>query len=188
MLNVDLEMILQIFADAGQIVHDLDADEWVTFAGHVDQAELVGLYRRAWVLTSASVAEGWGMTITEAAACGTPAVVSDIAGHRDALHDGRSGLLRTDDAALAANLTAVLTDATLREQLTAGALERAEAVPRQRPAAVAGGAEALRRRTDAPGEAAEAAADLGHSEQVAAARTRAHAGECQCELEGTRRD
>ena len=33
------------------------------------------------------------MTITEAGACGTPAVVSDIAGHRDALAHGVSGLL-----------------------------------------------------------------------------------------------
>ena len=34
--------------------------------------ELVDLYRRAWLLASASAREGWGMTLTEAAACGTP--------------------------------------------------------------------------------------------------------------------
>ena len=33
------------------------------------------------------------MTITEAAAAGTPAVVTRIAGHHDAVADGRSGLL-----------------------------------------------------------------------------------------------
>ncbi len=33
------------------------------------------------------------MTITEAAACGTPAVVSDVAGHADAVVDGRTGVL-----------------------------------------------------------------------------------------------
>ena len=33
------------------------------------------------------------MTITEAAACATPAVVTRIAGHTDAVVDGRSGLL-----------------------------------------------------------------------------------------------
>ena len=48
----------------------------------------VDLYRRAWVLASASAREGWGMTVTEAAACGTPAVVSDVAGHADAVVDG----------------------------------------------------------------------------------------------------
>ena len=33
------------------------------------------------------------MTMTEAAACGTPAVVTEIAGHSDAVDDGGSGLL-----------------------------------------------------------------------------------------------
>ena len=41
---------------------------------------LVDLYRRAWVLASTSAREGWGMTVTEAAACGTPAVVTRIPG------------------------------------------------------------------------------------------------------------
>ena len=48
---------------------------------------------------SASAREGWGMTLTEAAACGTPAVATRIAGHADAVRDGRSGLLADDDAA-----------------------------------------------------------------------------------------
>ena len=47
------------------------------------------------------------MTLTEAAACGTPAVASDIAGHRDAVVDGQSGLLAADVDALAAALRRV---------------------------------------------------------------------------------
>ncbi len=49
--------------------------------------------RRAWVVASSSAREGWGLTLTEAAACGTPAVATRIAGHADAVRDGRSGLL-----------------------------------------------------------------------------------------------
>ena len=45
----------------------------------------------AWVVASSSVREGWGMTLTEAAACGTPAVATRIAGHVDAVDDGVSG-------------------------------------------------------------------------------------------------
>src|SRR5262249_451646 len=63
------------------LVERLDASEWVSLPGHVSDTELVDLYRRAWLVASASAAEGWGMTITEAAACGTPAVVTDIGGH-----------------------------------------------------------------------------------------------------------
>ena len=58
--------------------------------------ELVSWYRRAWVVASSSQREGWGMTLTEAAACGTPAVATAIAGHADAVVDGESGLLVDD--------------------------------------------------------------------------------------------
>ncbi len=69
------------------------ADEWIELPGHMDDDELLALYRRAWVLASTSQREGWGMTVSEAAACGTPAVVSRIAGHVDAVEDGVSGLV-----------------------------------------------------------------------------------------------
>ena len=90
--------------------------------GFVSEADKIDWYRRAWVLASSSAHEGWGMTVTEAAACGTPAVATDIAGHRDAVADGSSGLLVEADG-IADALTRVLTDSALREKLTAGALE-----------------------------------------------------------------
>ena len=46
--------------------------------------------------------EGWGMTITEAAACGTPAVATRIAGHTDAIVDGAPACSSTTPAQLAA--------------------------------------------------------------------------------------
>ncbi len=61
--------------------------------GHVSDEELLDLYRSAWVVASASAREGWGMTITEAGACGTPAVATRIAGHTDAVVHEHSGLL-----------------------------------------------------------------------------------------------
>jgi glycosyltransferase involved in cell wall biosynthesis len=104
---------------------DADAEDWLHLAGRVDDDTLLELYRRSWVLTSASAREGWGMTITEAAACGTPAVVTDIAGHRDAVLDGHSGLLVAGPHQLIGALERVLTDPGLRAELGAGALARA---------------------------------------------------------------
>lgn len=101
------------------------ASEWITLAGHVSDAELVELYQRAWVLTSASEREGWGMTITEAAACGTPAVVTRISGHTDAVVDRRTGLLADTIDELAAGMITVCTDDTLRSAMSAAALEHA---------------------------------------------------------------
>jgi len=72
--------------------------------GRVDDEELLSWYRRAWVVASSSQREGWGMTLTEAAACGTPAVATAIAGHADAVLDGESGLLVEDPAELSVAL------------------------------------------------------------------------------------
>ncbi|MBK5224649.1 MAG: glycosyltransferase family 4 protein [Acidimicrobiia bacterium] len=109
-----------------QLVDDLDATSWVTFAGQVDDDTLVELYQRAWVVASTSAREGWGMTITEAAACGTPAVATDISGHRDALDHGVTGLLGSADGTIRGELEKVLGDDELRAKLAANARNRAE--------------------------------------------------------------
>ncbi len=101
------------------------ADGWIALPGFVTDDELVGLYRRAWVLASTSLREGWGMTVTEAGACGTPAVATRIGGHEDAVHDGRSGLLAQTRDDLVRGIDAVLRDDVLRRRLGVGAVEHA---------------------------------------------------------------
>ncbi len=134
----DLELVIvgkgEQHEHLAQLIRDRDADDWIRMVGFLEDRELVQLYRRAWVLTSASVAEGWGMTITEAAACGTPAVVSDVPGHRDAVLDGTSGLLASDKRDLADALTRVIGDPDLRGRLRRGALERAASLTWDRTA------------------------------------------------------
>jgi glycosyltransferase involved in cell wall biosynthesis len=112
-----------------QVVRDVDGAEWVTFAGHVDDAELVDLYRRAWLVTSASAREGWGMSITEAAACETPAVVTRIPGHIDAVIDGETGILveRDDEAGLGRAIGDLIADDERRASYGAAALTRSAA-------------------------------------------------------------
>ncbi len=126
---------------------ELGADEWVTMPGHVEVDELLSWYRRAWVVAGSSQREGWGMTLTEAAACGTPAVATAIAGHTDAVLDGESGLLVDDAEDLWAALARVLDDDVLRSRLSRGALARArwftwDATARRTLEALAGEAQA----------------------------------------------
>jgi glycosyltransferase involved in cell wall biosynthesis len=99
----------------------LGAEEWCDLLGRVDDDELVGHYQRAWVVASASRSEGWGMTLTEAAACATPAVATRIPGHRDAVRDGIGGVLVDSDDELVAALSKTLADASFRERLGEGA-------------------------------------------------------------------
>jgi glycosyltransferase involved in cell wall biosynthesis len=89
----------------------------ISLAGRVDTAELVDLYGRSWLLASASHSEGWGMTVTEAAACGTPAVVTDNHGHRIAVDDGRTGLVVTDPSRLGEAIIELIRDEELRERM-----------------------------------------------------------------------
>ena len=98
----------------------------VDFLGRVSDDELLDAYGRAWVVASASLREGWGMTLTEAAATGTPAVATDIPGHRDAVDDQVSGLLVPEDRPLTEALRRVLTDDALRSRLSTGALVHAQ--------------------------------------------------------------
>ncbi len=100
---------------------ELRATAWVSLPGHVRDDQLVDLYRSAWVVASASQREGWGMTLTEAGACGTPVVASDIAGHRDAVVHGRTGFLATGEEQIGASIARIVGDAALRARLGAGA-------------------------------------------------------------------
>jgi glycosyltransferase involved in cell wall biosynthesis len=100
------------------------AQDWVDLPGHLDRPALRDQYRRAWVVASGSLAEGWGLTMTEAAACGTPAVATDIRGHRCSVVDGRTGVLAAPDR-LGQALARVLGDDALRQRLADAALTRA---------------------------------------------------------------
>lgn len=101
-----------------------DAASWITLVGHVPREQLRDEYSRAWVVASASLAEGWGLALTEAAACGTPAVATDITGHRSSVVDGVTGLLAPPDE-MADRLVEVLSATGRRDELAAAALARA---------------------------------------------------------------
>lgn len=99
----------------------------VELRGFVNEDEKVRLLQTSHVIASASEKEGWGLTVLEAAACGTPAVTTDAPGLRDAVRDGETGLLVPpgDVAALAHALARVLGDPALRARLGAAALRMA---------------------------------------------------------------
>jgi glycosyltransferase involved in cell wall biosynthesis len=101
------------------------AQEWATLAGRISDEDLIDLYRRAWVVGSTSMREGWGMTLTEAAACGTPSVATRIGGHRDAVRDGVSGVLADIGDEFNGALLRVITDDDHRAALASGAIDRA---------------------------------------------------------------
>jgi glycosyltransferase involved in cell wall biosynthesis len=112
----------------------LDLDERVTYHGHVDEATKRELLRRSWANVTASAAEGWGLTITEAAACGTPSVGFASGGLREAIIHEQTGLLARDAAELRERLRRLAGDRELVERLGAAARERVRALTWERTA------------------------------------------------------
>jgi len=100
----------------------------VHFLGKVPEEEKVKWMQKAWVLISTSAKEGWGLTVTEAAACKTPAVAYDVPGFRDAVKHMKTGILvelgRVDKLAEAVSL--LLTNDKLRETLAENAYKYAQ--------------------------------------------------------------
>lgn len=71
----------------------LDIAGSVQFCGRVSPAEKHRLMAEAHVLVMTSVREGWGLVVTEANACGTPAIVYDVPGLRDSVRNELTGLV-----------------------------------------------------------------------------------------------
>lgn len=97
----------------------------VRFLGYVPEADLPALYRGALALTHPASDEGFGMTVAEAMAAGTPVVASD-AGSLPEIAAGAALLVSpSDPAAWAAALGEVAAARALREQMIEKGLARA---------------------------------------------------------------
>lgn len=108
-----------------KIVHELELSNKVQFTGFVSDEEKAQWLNRFWVMVNTSSKEGWGLTVVEANACGTPVIAADSPGLRDAVRSGESGVLYKygDIGELARAIERVLTDSNYRESLRKGAIE-----------------------------------------------------------------
>jgi len=90
----------------------------IEYLGRVSREEKVTLMRRAHLILQTAVEEGWGLTITEAASQGTPAVAYDVCGLRDSVKDGKTGILTPEDPrSLGKGVVKLLGDANYYERL-----------------------------------------------------------------------
>ncbi|KUO42819.1 MAG: hypothetical protein APU95_02355 [Hadesarchaea archaeon YNP_N21] len=111
------------------LVDELDLKDSVLFRGYVDEDEKAELLGSAWVFVTPSSKEGWGITVVEANACGTPCIAYDVPGLRDSIRDEETGLLVKENGnveALAEAIVKVLRDETLRKRLSKNSLKWAK--------------------------------------------------------------
>ncbi len=64
----------------------------VEYLGRLDEKRLFDVVSRSWLNLHFSVAEGWGYSILEAAACGTPTIAYSAPGVDEAIIEGRNGI------------------------------------------------------------------------------------------------
>jgi len=107
-----------------RLVATLGLGDAVRFLGFVADDELPALYNAADLYVGPSrrydlLAEGFGIALVEASACGLAVVAGDSGGVPDAVRDGETGLLvdPDDPAAVTAGITRLLGDPTLRRRL-----------------------------------------------------------------------
>lgn len=101
-----------------ELASSLGIADRVRFAGFVAEETKHELLSRAWVALTPSLKEGWGLTIVEAAARGTPTVaMSGAGGVAEAIVDGESGLLAADEDQFVAMVGELLRDPDRREAM-----------------------------------------------------------------------
>ncbi|WP_051324461.1 glycosyltransferase [Candidatus Solirubrobacter pratensis] len=125
------EVVLDVAGD-GDHRGELEAEiarrrlrERVVLHGHVSEQEKARLYGSAWVNLTASSAEGWCLTVMEAATCGTPSAALRVGGLPESIEDGVTGLVADDGPGLVEAVRRLVRDDALRERMGSAARERA---------------------------------------------------------------
>ncbi len=91
----------------------------IEYLGKVTKEKKVELMQKAHLIAVTSVKEGWGLIVTEANSQGTPSVVYDVDGLRDAVKNNQTGLvceINTPNI-LAKKVIQILNDSELYETL-----------------------------------------------------------------------
>ncbi len=97
----------------------------VVLHGHVSEERKWELYDEAWVSLTASSAEGWCLTVMEAATRGTPSAALRVGGLPESVVDGETGVLVDAPEDLPGAVAALVADDARRAQYGESARARA---------------------------------------------------------------
>ena len=103
-----------------ELVTTLGLWDHVHFLGRVSDFDKIKLYQSSRVLLNPSIREGYGISVIEANSFGTPAVGWDVAGMRDSVINGSTGLLAPfpDKEAMSKNIETLLTNDEIWRRLS----------------------------------------------------------------------
>ena len=123
-----------LYDDVYQQVDELNLQDRVHFLGRVPTADLPHLYNAAEMLVLPSYYEGFGLPPLEAMACGVPVIVSDTPAMTEVVSDAALRVAPEDDEGFTVAMWRLLTDDSLRADMIAKGLKRAESFSWKRAA------------------------------------------------------
>lgn len=107
-------------------IHDHALASCVSYLGKPELSELVGLYSAADILVAPSLQEGFGLTLLEAMAVGTPVVTSNVSAMPEVVGDAAVLVNPTDVEAIASAVQHIHQDADYRNELIRRGLQRSQ--------------------------------------------------------------
>lgn len=108
------------FIQANNLVDD------VTYVGRPDEPALIELYNAADCLIAPSLYEGFGLTILEAMACGTPVITATVSAMPEVAGDAAILVDPTDKVAITSAIQQLYTHPEQRQRLIQKGLERVQ--------------------------------------------------------------
>ena len=111
--------------DLEKLVHKLNLQNVVNFAGKVSERVKAELLAKSWVMVQPSKIEGWGITAIEANASGTPVVASNVPGLCDSVRNPHSGFLVAwgDSKKLAQKVNFLIKNKKMRRKMEKGSVK-----------------------------------------------------------------
>ncbi len=123
LIKADMQKAKLVIAGEGEsrssleeLAEELKLGDAVQFLGKISEKTKTDLLAKSWVLAQPSMVEGWGITVIEANASGTPVVASNVPGLRDSVKNPHNGFLVPwgDSSELAQKITLLIRDDRLR--------------------------------------------------------------------------
>ncbi len=117
-----------------QVATEAGVGEWVTVLGRVSEEALRDHYRRCLAFVFPSFAEGFGLPVLEAMACGAPTAIADASPMRDLAGEAALRFDPFNESTIAATLRLLLDEPSLRTRLSQQAVTRAASFTWERTA------------------------------------------------------
>ena len=115
-----------LLGEMKQKTTDLGLDNYVKFAGYIPHEKIVEFHQKLSVFISVSTRESFGVAVLEAAACGVPAITSNVGGLPEVNQNNYTGYVipPNDPEKLANSICKLFKDKNLKDQMEENARNR----------------------------------------------------------------